>query len=178
MLVPAPRERATPSSALLVYIGIVSNTLLAFEKVEYLADSIIQKDGNYVKLKGGTSWELTSMSLALVTDDVIIIFHQYVDKKGKQSILPIFYHDGEEIALRFISGSVSTETGYLTTIIEQLGEGALLRTNDGMILSIPQYDRYDTGWWLPPYKALITGNQMYLWNLKKWKKVWIDNIKR
>ncbi len=162
---------------ILLYLSIMSNSLLAFEKVEYLADSIIQKDGNYIKLMGGTSWELTSMSLSLVTDNVIIIFHQYVDKKGKQSILPIFYHDGEEIALRYISGSLLPETGYLTTIIQQLGEGAVLKTNDGNILSIPQYDRYDTGWWLPPYKALVTGNQMYLWNLKKGKRVWVDSIK-
>jgi hypothetical protein len=163
---------------ILLYLSIISNSLLAFEKVEYLADSIIQKDGNYIKLMGGTTWELTSMSLSLVTDDVIIIFHQYVNKKGEQSVLPIFYHDGEEIAIRYISGSLLPESGYLTTIIQQLGEGAILKTNDGTILSIPQFDRYYTGWWLPPYKALVTGNQMYLWNLKKGKRVWIDNIKR
>ncbi len=164
--------------AILFSVFIVSSSLFAIEKVEYIADSLIQKDGNYIKLLGGSSWELTSMSLSLVTDDVIIVFHQYVNKKGKQSILPIFYHDGEEIALRYISGSIQSEVGYITTIIEQLGEGAILRTDDGVTLSIPQYDRYDTGWWLPPYKALITGNQMYLWNLKKGKKVWIDGIRR
>jgi len=32
----------------LLYLSIMSNSLLAFEKVEYLADSIIQKDGNYI----------------------------------------------------------------------------------------------------------------------------------
>ena len=164
--------------AILFSVFIASSSLFAIEKVEYIADSIMQKDGNYIKLLRGSSWELTSMSLSLVTDDVIIIFHQYVNKKGKQSVLPIFYHDGEEIALRYISGSILSEAGYLTTIIEQLGEGAVLRTNDGTTLSIPQYDRYDTVWWLPPYKALITANQMYLWNLKKGKIVWIDAITR
>ena len=163
---------------ILLYLSIMSNSLSAFEKVNYLTDSIIQKSGNYIKLMGGTSWELTSMSLSLVTDDVIIIFHQYVDKKGEQSIFPIFYHDGEEIALRYISGHIMTQTGYLTTVVRKFNNGAILKTDDGLILSIPQYDRYDTGWWLPPYKILITNDQMYFWNLKKGKKVWIDNIKR
>ena len=161
---------------LLFSVCIIFNSLFALEKVGYITDSIIQKNGNYIKLLEGSSWELTSMSLALVTDDVIIVFYKYIDKKGKQSILPILYHDGEEIVLRYISGSLLLKIGYLTTIVEELGDGAVLKTYDGIILSIPQYDRYYTSWWLPPYKVLITGDLMYLWNLKKGKRVGIDSI--
>ena len=54
------------------------------------------------------------------------------------------------------------------------GEGSVLKLADGSTLSVPEYDQYDTGWWLPPYKALLTSNGMYLWNLKEGKNVWVN----
>ena len=45
-----------------------------FQKVDYIAGSIAEKDGSFIRLLDGSSWVLTSPSLALVTDDVIIIF--------------------------------------------------------------------------------------------------------
>lgn len=159
----------------IIFIGMLSN-IFAAEKIKYITDSILQKDGNYLKLLGGSSWELTQMSLALPTQDVIIVFHTFLDKQNQSNVMPVFYSDGEEIPLRYISGLISAEEGYLVTIMQKYNDGAILQTDDGYKLSIPQYDRYDTGWWLPPYKALITGNQMYMWNLKKGKRVWIDSI--
>jgi hypothetical protein len=55
-----------------------------------------------------------------------------------------------------------------------MGDGAILKTDDGSLWSIPKYDRYDTGYWLPPYPVLIFGNEQYMINLKKGKKVWIE----
>ncbi|MDA2933585.1 hypothetical protein MYX82_04510 [Acidobacteria bacterium AH-259-D05] len=176
----------------LLYVGVFSILFSGLtasasvtQKVEYIVDSIAEKDGEYIRLLGGSSWILSYSSLALVTDDVIIVFHQIATRDNKASVVPVVYVDGEEIPARHVGGAYAKETGHLTTVVESLGDGALLRVEslgdgallrleDGTLLSIPEYDRYDTGWWLPPYKALVTGNGLYLWNLKKGKKVWVN----
>ncbi len=144
------------------------------QKVEYLSDSIAEKEGKYIRLLGGSQWVLSSSTLALVTDDIIIVF-QNVELKDKTIVkLAVAYVDGDEIVARHVGGQYISQTGYLTTVVEALGDGAVLRLADGSLLSVPEYDQYDTGWWLPPYKALLTGNKMYLWNLKKGKRVWVN----
>lgn len=161
---------------LVILCGLTISPLTA-EKVKFLQDSIMQKEGNYIKLLGGSSWELTQMSLSLITQDVIIVFNSYLDNQNKTQIMPVFYSDGEEIPLRYISGNIAAQEGHLVTISNEYRDGAILETLNGLLLSIPEYDRYDTGYWLPPYKALITNNGLYMWNLKKGKRVWVDGIK-
>lgn len=146
------------------------------ERVEYLADSIIEKEGRYIRLLGGSSWILSGSSLALVMDDVIIVFQELELEKGRRVRASTAYLDGEEIAVKHVGGTYATATGYLTTVVETLAEGAVLKLDDGTLLTIPEYDRFDTGWWLPPYKALLTGNHLYLYNLKKVKKVWVNGV--
>jgi hypothetical protein len=149
----------------------------ATEKVEYISDSIAEKDGDYIRLLGGSSWVLSYYSLALVTADIIIVFQTITTEGNKTVTVAVAYVDGEEIPARHVGGTYAAETGYLTTVVESFGDGAVLKLEDGTLLSIPEYDRYDTGWWLPPYKALVTGNGMYLWNLKKGKRIWINIVK-
>lgn len=165
------------SLALGLLLTVFATVVLAapgMQKVEYLSDSIAEKEGKYIRLLGGSQWVLSSSTLALVTDDVIIVF-QDVELKDKTRVtLAVAYVDGDEIVARHVGGRYISQTGYLTTVVEALGDGAVLRLADGSLLSIPEYDQYDTGWWLPPYKALITGNKMYLWNLKKGKRVWVN----
>jgi hypothetical protein len=150
---------------------IFINFIYAYQTVYYLKDSITQKDDRYIKLLGGTSWELTEPSLALVTDDIIIIFYNY---KGKT--LPMYYYDGEEIPIRYISGKIYPNIGYLTTVINKSNDGSILETSDNLLLTIPQFYRYDTSFWLTPYQILIENNQMYFWNLEKGKRIEIDRI--
>jgi hypothetical protein len=161
---------------ILLFSLIFQTSVLAAEKVSYFTDSIFQKDGEYIKLLGGSSWSLGSTTFALVTDDVIIVFRNIVGKDKKYNDVPIFYHDGEEIVAIHIKGEFSKEPGLLATVVQQYGEGAKLKLDNGSVLSIPEYDRYDTGWWLPPYPALITSNNMYMWNLKKGKRVWVNGV--
>jgi len=146
------------------------------QKVEYLSDSIAEKDGKYIRLLGGSSWLLSSPTLALVTNDVLIVFQEVElnDKKNVQ--IAVAYIAGNEVVAKHVDGHYVTQTGYLTTVVEALRDGAVLKLDDGTLLSIPQYDRFDTRWWLPPYKALLTGNRMYLWNLKNGKRVWVNPI--
>jgi hypothetical protein len=149
----------------------------SLQKIEYFEDSIMEKDGEYIQLLGGSSWLLSLPSLALITDDVIIVFQEIELKNKKQAKVAVAYIDGEEILAKHIDGIYITQTGYLSTVVEVLGEGALLKLANGFLLSIPEYDQYDTGWWLPPYKVLLTGNMLYMYNLDKGKKVWVDSVK-
>ena len=169
--------KKTKRCVIAVLVGVVACQALAgprMQKVEYLSDSISQKDGKVIKLLGGSRWGLSSATLALVTDDIIIVFQEFVLKSKKKIKVATAYVDGDEIIATHAGGRYATSTGFLTTVTESLGDGAVLRLADGSLLSIPQYDRYDTGWWLPPYKALLTGNRMYLWNLNKGKRVWVE----
>lgn len=156
---------------LAVMVGLFASDLIAapgMQKVKYLADSIFEKDGKYIRLLGGSSWVLASPTSAFVWDDVIIVV------KGP---IAVAYLDGDEVVAKHVGGHNVTRTGYLTTVIEALGDGAVLRLADGSFLSVPEYDQYYTGWWLPPYKALLTRDKMYLWNLKKGKRVWVNPMK-
>ncbi|MBM3451322.1 MAG: hypothetical protein FJX78_10180 [Armatimonadetes bacterium] len=146
------------------------------ERVEYFTDSIAQKDDEYVRLLGGSSWVLSTFSTALVTDDIIIVFRD-ITHQGQKVKLAVAYLDGGEIPVRHVRGAYTTSSGYLTSVVEALGEGAVLRLADGSLLSVPSYDRYDTGWWLPPYRALLTSSRLYLYNLKKGKRVWVSPLK-
>lgn len=163
-------------SFIVIVILFFHISTFAAEKVEYIADSIAQKDGKYIKLLGGSSWLLNSSSLALVTQDVIVVFRSIIGKDNKIYEVPVFFFDGEEIIAKHIDGAFVKESGVLIKVVQQFGEGARLKLDDGTILSIPEYDRYYTGWWLPPYQALVTGNGFYMWNLKKGKRVWVEGI--
>lgn len=163
--------------ALALPLALFANGALAasgMQTVEYLTDSIAEKKGKYIRLLGGSQWVLASATLALVADDIIIVFHD-IELKDKTKVkLPVAYVDGDEIVATHVGGRYVPEIGYFTMVVEAFRDGAVLKLADGSFLSMPEYDRFDTGWWLPPYKALLTGNQMYLWNLGKGKRIWVD----
>ena len=169
--------KRTQGFALALLLSLLASGSLAapgLQKVEYLSDSIAEKEGKYIRLLGGSQWVLSSSTLALVTDDIIIVFQEVEVKDKTKMKMAVAYVDGDEIVAKYVGGQNVSQTGYLTTVVEALEDGALLKLADGSLLSIPKYDQYNTGWWLPPYKALLTGNKMYLWNLKKGKRVWVN----
>ena len=157
--------------------GEIEPASQGLQKVEYLVDSVLKKEGEYVRLLGGSSWIFALPSRALFAEEIIIIF-QEIELQNKNLVkVAVAYIDGEEIQVKHAAGTYITETGYLTRVIEALNKGALLRLANGLLLSVPKYDQFYTGWWLPPYEALITGNMLYLYNLKKGKRVWVSPIK-
>ncbi len=167
----------TQSFIRVLLLALLATSVLAapgMQKVEYLSDSIAEKEGKYIRLLGGSQWVLSSSTLALVTDDIIIVFQEVELNDKTRAKLAVAYVDGDEIVAKHVGGQYVSQAGYLTTVVETLGDDAILKLADGSLLSIPEYDQYDTGWWLPPYKALLTGNKMYLWNLKKGKRVWVN----
>jgi hypothetical protein len=110
----------------------------------------------------------------MTNQDVIIV----LDSKSANDprIEGTAYIEGTKIRVRRLSGDDVFESGVLTRVQESRLEGAILKLSDGTLLEIPEYDRYDTGWWLPPYDALLTKGGMYLWNLEKGKRVWVDRV--
>jgi len=143
------------------------------EKVEYVTDSIAEKEGKYIRLLGGSSWILSSPSIALVTDEIIIVFREIELSNKRRVKVAVAYLDGDEILVRHVGGRYIAQTGYLTTVVKAIGRGAVLQLANGSFLAVPEYDQFDTGWWLPPYQALLTRNMLYLYNLKKGKRVWV-----
>jgi hypothetical protein len=117
---------------------------------------------------------LSSPTHALLVDNIIIVFQDTAAKGSTAGRAAVAYVGGDEIPAVHVGGKFRSEPGHLTTVVGALNDGALLRLADGSMLSVPEYDRYDTGWWLHPYRALLTRNKMHLWNLKKGKRIWID----
>lgn len=139
-------------------------------KVNYIQGTIYEKSDEIIKLLDGSIWLFSGMSLALPMSDIIII----LDNSLKTGIA---YTDGDELTVTHIKGDFVYYTGLFTMVIKEMGDGALLQTDDGSFWEVPQYDRYDSGYWLPPYRALITSNELYLINLKKGKKIWVKRSK-
>lgn len=68
--------------------------------------------------------------------------------------------------------------GKIAYVEKNMGDGAVLKLDTGELLEFSSYDRYDTNWWLPPYRVLITGSYSDMWNIDAGKKVWIKRVLR
>ena len=135
---------------------------------EFFTDSISEANSEVIRLMGGTLWTHHQSYYGLILEDVIGVV------TGKKTAT--LYVDGNTFSAELVRGSVVTSSGILTSVIDEKGDGRLLKLDNGMLLTFSSYDAYDTGWWLPPYQVLIDLTSMYMWNLEKGKKVWIESI--
>ncbi len=124
-----------------------------------------------IELMDGSKWITSYATYALPLSDIIII----VDEDHNSGTAFI---EGDEIFVKHLSGHIILNSGYYTNVIQEYGDGAVLETEDGSLWEVPEYDRYDSGYWLPPYKVLITSNELYMYNLKKNKRIWITRAKK
>ena len=136
------------------------------KKVSYISDAIYDISDDIIKLIDGSVWLLEGISIALPMSDIIIVLDETLQSG-------VAYTDGDELLVTHVKGDFIYNSGFLTTVIKEIGNGTLLQTEDGSYWEVPEYDRYDSGYWLPPYKVLITSNELYLINLKKGKKIWV-----
>lgn len=67
----------------------VPEPLEGLRRVKYVSDSIMEKENGFIRLLSGSTWQLLTPSLALVTNDILIILT--VDDSG------IAFLDKEEI---------------------------------------------------------------------------------
>jgi hypothetical protein len=146
------------------------------EKVDYFADSIAEKDEHVVRLNGGSSWLLAYRTPAQVSADVVVVMRDVV-VNGQRVAAAWLFVGGEEIPVKHVEGVYPKSPAYLTRVVSAEG-GTTLRLADGSEVSIPQYDRYYVRGWVPPYKALLTTNRAYLYNLKDGRRVWVQSTKK
>jgi hypothetical protein len=173
LLVRVPASAQTVRSSRTIEPTVRSSRTI--ESVEYVTDSMGRSDGQILRLLlGGSSWEATSRG-ARATGQVIIVIREGAKDEHNLPIATA-YIGGEEFEVRHRQGAYSTSKGYLSTVIDAEDEGAVLKLADGSLWSVPEYDRYDTDWWTPPYRVLITANRMYLYNLKKGKRIWVSRL--
>ena len=165
---------------------LLTSSIYANEKVSFFQDSVFELDGRVLKFLSGSVWLLDHEILALPFNNGIVVFEghnpmviekdfnkkvKYLPKKG------ILFYEGNEVGVTLVQGVFILNNGILTTVDKALGNGAILQTRDGSMWSIPSYDQYDTGYWLPPYKVIIHSNELYMTNLKKGKKIWVSKLK-
>lgn len=172
---------------ILLFVAIVSfSPYVSFgaEKVSFFQDSVSEINGRVVKFLSGSTWLMEREIIALPLNDGIIITSGQAPKYDKNNIrayikaLPkhgIFVYQDNQVKVTFIDGAFMLQDGLLAKVIASHGKGAVLEMDDGSLWSIPDYDQYDSGWWLPPYPVIIYANEMYLVNLKKGKKIWVNN---
>lgn len=140
------------------------------ERVQYLIGTIQSASKDLIELFDGSKWITSYETYALGYSEIIIILNEK-DNFG------IAFIEGNEILVKHLSGSIILKSGFFTNVINEYGSGAVLETEDGSLWEVPEYDRYDSGYWLPPYKVLITSNELYMYNLEENKRIWVTRAK-
>ena len=142
------------------------------QRVEYFTDAIVEIDKEYLELLGGTEWMLDLEPLLLLPYTEVIVVFEHAEPE-----FATVYAEGESYVGALLKGQVIKQTGIRTSVVDEFGDGAVLETADGSLWSVPDYDRYDTGYWLPPYPVLITSDELYMYNLDQGKRVWVEREK-
>jgi hypothetical protein len=152
---------------------IISQCLVAQSninhRVQYLSSTIQNVTEDVIELLDGSKWITSNEIYALPLSEIIIIFNE------KKNIGTAFI-EGDEIIVKHLSGRIILSSGYYTSVIKEFGDGAVIETEDGSLWEVPEYDRYDSSYWLPPYKVLITSNELYMYNLEENKRIWITRV--
>lgn len=170
----------------LVFLMSISVCSAQLKKVSFSSDTVSEIDGKVIKFLTGSTWIMERELVALPLSEGIIICNGPAPEFQKEKIeeyvkaLPtsgVLFYSGQTVNVKRVDGLFLLQNGVLGKVVEEMGDGAILKTDDGSLWSIPQYDRYDTGYWLPPYPVLIFGSEQYLVNLKKGKKVRVERIK-
>ena len=119
-----------------------------------------------LKLLDGSMWYANTYAYILPITEIIIVV---IDKD-----IAYGFFGGNKVSIELLKGRPVTKSGLFSYVVNEYGKGAVIELEDGSKWNIPQYDRYDTGWWMPPYPVLITSNELYMINLEKGKKVWVS----
>jgi hypothetical protein len=149
------------------------------EKVAYFQDSIAEKgDRNHIiRLNGGSSWVLAEPTRAVLGTDVLVVTRD-VMVNGQPLKAAWFYVGGEEIPAKHVEGLYPVNAAFLTRVVGIEDQGTKLRLADGTQLAVARSNKSNVNRWPPPYKALLTGNNVYLYNLKNGTQVSLQLPKR
>jgi hypothetical protein len=89
----------------------------------------------------------------------------------------VLFYQGSQVGVTLADGIFLRQNGFLSAVVEEHGDGAVLELEDGSVWSVPSYDQYDTGFWLPPYGVIVYASELYLVNLEKGKRVWVERVR-
>ena len=167
--------RTATNVIVLTLLLAASSAAQTMEKVDYFPDSIAEKDDHVVRLSGGSSWLLANRTTAVAAADVLVVMRDVV-VDGKRVPTAFLYVGGEEIPARHVEGVYPKNVAYLTRVVAA-EDGSALRLADGTVLNVQRMDRFAISRWTPPYKALLTENRIYLYNLKENRRVWVQPAK-
>lgn len=138
--------------------------------VAYVQSSVLSTDSDLFTLMDGSRWVKTGYSMILPASGITIIL---TSEEGDG----IAFVDGTETEVELISGTPDLNTGLLGQVVRERGDGAILQLSDDSLWEISQYDRYDTGYWLPPYRVIVSSDELYLINVENGKKVWANRMR-
>ena len=175
------------SSNVRVAVGVVvfglciaaSAAAQAPDRVTYFEDSIAEKgDRNHIiRLTGGSDWVLSEPTPAAIQSDVMVVMRDVL-VEGKPVRAAWMYVGGAEIPAKHVEGVFPTNQAFLTRVTAAEDRGTKLRLADGTELLLPGYNSYISSKWIPPYKALLTSNRDYLYNLKEGRRVFVQPAKK
>jgi len=149
------------------------------EKVDYFQDSIAEKgDRNHIiGLNGGSFWVLAEPTLAVIATEVVVVMRD-VMVEGKPVRAAWMFVGGEEIPAKHVEGVYPANQAFLTRVTGSADQGTRLRLADGSELLVPGYNKYLLSRWVPPYKVLLTGNRLSLYNLKDGRRIEVQPAKK
>ena len=163
--------------AVLFSVCAAAASAQTMEKVDYFPDSIAEKDDHIVRLTGGSSWLLADRTSALASTDVMVVMRD-VMVEGKPVRAAWVFVAGEEIPAKHVEGVYPANQAFLTRVTGSADQGTKLRLADGSELLVPGYNKYLLSRWIPPYKVLVTGNRLSLYNLKDGRRIEVQPAKK
>jgi hypothetical protein len=149
------------------------------EKVAYFRDTITEKGerNHIIRLNGGSSWVLAEPTRAVIGTDVLVVTRDVI-VNGQPLKAAWFYVGGEEIPAKHVEGLYPMNAAFLTRVVGVEDQGTKLRLADGTHLLVSRSNKYNVTRWAPPYKALLTGNSVSLYNLKNGTQVSVQAPQR
>ena len=145
-----------------------ANQAVATGDVRFFADTISEADGEILRLLGGSVWMLDRDYFGLPLEEVVGI----ATNKETATI----YANDNVYTGKLLKGYIATSTGFVGSVVDSKGDGTVLQLDNGALLEFSSYDKFDTGYWLPPYRVLINSEKTYMWNLEEGKKVDIKSV--
>ena len=163
-------------SLLLTTLLLSSVPIVSFsaEIISYCEGTILENEDDVITLMGGSKWKTNGNFFSYFGD--VLIIQSSTELDGRLYNFNEMYSNGNRDIVTKILGECPKSSGRKATVMEELNDGKTLLLDDGTALGFDSYDSFDTGFWLPPYDVLITGDELYMWNLNNGKRVWIQSV--
>jgi hypothetical protein len=141
------------------------------ERVDFFTDAILDEEDGEVRLKGGSSWLLDEQLPASAASAVVVVVRSVEGTAGAKTKTVVFYVGDHAIGARQATGSYAATPGWLTTALRTAPDGSAIHVADGSSWFVKDADRAAVRSWAPPYPALVSRDERFLYNLAKATRV-------